>query len=196
MKHPTNRDLFAYWNRQRGENLAPPRNDIEPSAIRKLLGDTFVLSAGAGGIYTFRLAGTRLCAMFGRELKSETFASLWDKPWQTSMRELIHVVMDEKAGVVACASGTAAKDTMLPLKLELLLLPLANEAREDARLIGALVPMEAPYWLGARALGPLSLGMFRHVGPAVEEVRTPRLVSVTGRIGSHGFTVYEGGRAE
>ena len=43
MKHPSNRELFDYWNERRGERLAPERADIEPAAIRHVLGDTFVL---------------------------------------------------------------------------------------------------------------------------------------------------------
>ena len=42
MKHPSNRELFDYWNERRGERLAPERADIEPAAIRQVLGDTFV----------------------------------------------------------------------------------------------------------------------------------------------------------
>src|SRR6202008_4456889 len=43
MKPPSNRELFEYWNLRRGERLAPERGDIEPGAIRSILGDTFVL---------------------------------------------------------------------------------------------------------------------------------------------------------
>ena len=43
MKHPSNRELFDYWNKRRGERLAPERADIEPAAIRHVLGDTFVI---------------------------------------------------------------------------------------------------------------------------------------------------------
>ena len=71
MKHPSSRDLYAYWNERRGSRLAPERADIEPSAIRQVLGDTFVLAADSVAQHPFRLAGTRLCALFGRELKSE-----------------------------------------------------------------------------------------------------------------------------
>ena len=45
MKHPSNRELFEYWNERRGTRLAPERADIDPAAIRKVLGDTFVLEA-------------------------------------------------------------------------------------------------------------------------------------------------------
>ena len=73
MKHPSNRELFAYWNERRGERLAPERADIEPAAIRHVLGDTFVIEMCGSESHLFRIAGTRLCALFGRELKAENF---------------------------------------------------------------------------------------------------------------------------
>ena len=89
------------------------------------------------------------------------------------MRELIAVVMEEKTGVVASVTGATADDTMLAVNLELLLLPLAHDNRSEARVLGALAPMAAPYWLGAKAVGPLTLGMFRHIGAAAEATAAP-----------------------
>ena len=161
----------------------------------RFLGDTFVLEANGSAPPMFRLAGTRLCALFARELKGESFNRLWHKTGQTAVRELISVVMDEKVGVVASVSGATSDDMLLPVSLEMLLLPLASDTRSEARVIGALAPMAAPYWLGAKAVGALSLGMFRHLGPAVDAVAPPRFQAAPGRLIKHGLTVYEGGRA-
>jgi len=195
MKHPSNRELFAYWNERRGTRPAPERADIEPSAIRRVLGDTFVLAADRFAGYPFRLAGTRLCALFGRELKGESFVQLWQRAGQTAMRELIAVVIEEKTGVVASVTGAAANDPLLPIQLELTLLPLAYESRADARVLGAMAPMTVPYWLGAKSVGPLALGMFRHIGAAVDAMPVPRLTPANGRL-RRGLTVYEGGRRD
>jgi hypothetical protein len=193
MKHPTNRQLFAHWSERRGTRLAPERADIDPGAIRQVLGDTFVLAADDFGHYPFRLAGTRLCALFGRELKGESFVALWDRSEQTALRELIAVVIEERAAVVASVTGATREDTLQAAKFELLLLPLAHRSRADARVLGAFAPMSAPYWLGAKTMRPLTLGMFRHVGPAVDAVALPRLTAAAGRR-RHGLIVYEGGR--
>ena len=77
MKHPSNRELFEYWNTRRGRRSAPDRNEIEPGAIRHLLADTFILAFDASGGHPFRLAGTRVCALFGRNLKGASFLDLW-----------------------------------------------------------------------------------------------------------------------
>jgi hypothetical protein len=193
MKHPSNRELFEYWNLRRGERLAPERSDIEPGAIRKILGDTFVLEMSGINTPVFRLAGTRLCALFARELKGESFTRLWEHTGQTAVRELVTVVLDEKVGVVSSVAGATSDDMLQPVNLEMLLLPLAAQSRSEARVIGALAPMAAPYWLGAKAIGALTLGMFRHLGPTVDMAPPPRLRAAAGRL-RHGLTVYEGGR--
>ena len=59
-------ELFQYWNRLRGTRPAPRRTEIEPSDIKTLLADTFILEQDSRGLPVFRLAGTRLCALFGR----------------------------------------------------------------------------------------------------------------------------------
>ena len=53
------------------------RTEIEPADIKTLLADTFILEKDARGEAVFRLAGTRLCAIYGRELKGFAFVSLW-----------------------------------------------------------------------------------------------------------------------
>ena len=73
MKHPSIRELFDYWNKRRGGRPAPERGEIEPGAIRHVLADTFILAFDAGAGHPFRIAGTRVCALFGRELKGAAF---------------------------------------------------------------------------------------------------------------------------
>ncbi len=60
MKHPSNREFYTYWNDKRGAARAPDRSEIEPGAVRGLLGDIFVLSYDATGGFPFRVAGTRV----------------------------------------------------------------------------------------------------------------------------------------
>lgn len=194
MKHQSNRDLFTYWEERRDGRASPERADIDPAAIRHLLGDTFVLEVDGSSQHRFRLAGTRLCALFARELKGESFVTLWRQPDQATIHDLVAVVIDEKVGVVASVTCAPADDRVLSLQLELLLLPLGARTRE-ARLLGALAPMAKPYWLGTKAVGPLTLGIFRHLGAGTEADTAPRVEPGTGRIRG-GLTIYDGGRAD
>ena len=176
MKHPSNRELFDYWNKRRGDRLAPERADIEPAAIRQVLGDTFVLERERHRNHLFRLAGTRLCALFGRELKGESFVKLWQRSGQTAIRELIAVVHGGK-GRRGCQRDRARPPTTRCRRsiwkcccCRCLLVSAARRACS-----GALAPMAAPYWLGAKAIGPLTLGMFRHIGAGARTRRRAAL---------------------
>ncbi len=111
------------------------------------------------------------------------------------MRELIAVVIEEKIGVVASISGATEDQTLAPLSLELLLLPLASRSRTTRACLGAMAPMSAPYWLGVRPIGALTLGMFRRIWPADEAAPPQRLSAPVGRF-KHGLTVYDGGRVD
>src|SRR5207344_3193304 len=104
-----------------------------------------------------------------------------------ALRELIGVVIEERVGVVASITACKADDAMLPISLELVLLPLAYRSKTDARVLGALAPMAAPYWLGAKSIGPLRLGMFRHIGSATDTA-APLFKAAAGRL-RHGLTV-------
>ena len=66
MKHATTRMIFSYWDSLRGERMAPERGEIEPGEIRHVLADTFILEVVERNA-VIRLAGTWICAFFGRE---------------------------------------------------------------------------------------------------------------------------------
>jgi hypothetical protein len=194
MKHASIRELFDYWNTRRGTRAMPDRGDIEPSAIRRVLADTFILAVDSPGGHPFRIAGTRVCAAFGRELKSASFTDLWTAESQEPIRDLLAVVTTEFVGVAAGASGRS--DDGAVLDLEMLILPLAHRNRPDARVLGALVPREVPYWLGVNTLGRLTLGTIRYLGPDTDTRPAPRKplhVQPNARA-RHGLVVYDGGQ--
>jgi hypothetical protein len=194
MKNPSTRELFAYWDERRGGRLAPERGDIEPGAIRRVLGDSFILSFDRSVDHPFRLAGTRVCAIFGRELKGEPFVHLWDSADQAQIRDIITIAADEMTGVVAgavakCANGESTE-------FELLLLPLLRQEQTQVRLLGSMSPIKSPFWLGRHPVASLTLGALRHLDPRTKTTPTPRLIR-----GSQdcehprALTVYQGGRS-
>ena len=53
------------------------------------------------------------------------------------------------------------------------MLPLSHRGRTNARVLGALAPRDAAYWLGACTLGTLTLGTLRYLGPGVDAPAPP-----------------------
>jgi hypothetical protein len=188
MKTAPSRKLFAYWNDRRGSRLAPERGDIEPGAIREILGDSFIITFDPRADHPFRLAGTRVCVLFGLELKGAPFVQLWDQTSRKLIRELTESVAGEAAPVAAGVTARTAEGSRADL--ELLLLPLYHRGRMQVRLLGILAPVVVPYWLGAEHVVTLSLGATRHLGPAIRAIPAPRLVRGTVK---PQLTVYDGG---
>jgi hypothetical protein len=55
----------------------------------------------------------------------------------------------------------------LTCPLELLVLPLAHHGNGGRRMLGSLVPLEQPFWLGTRLAQRLDLGVVRFVAAEV-----------------------------
>lgn len=194
MRHSSTRELFAYWNERRGERPAPERADIDPVAIRHALGDTFILAVDFVDEPRFRLAGTRVCALFCRELKGEAFGALWDEPSRRSMQTLLNAMADENIGAVAGVTGRTADG--VSINLELLMLPLAHQGHARVRALGVLAPIGVPpYWVGEKSVAALELGQILHVGPAIDELGGRRFMTVgPGVRVRRGLMIYQGGR--
>jgi len=146
MKHKSSFELFDYWTEKRGTRAAPSRTDIEPADIRTLLPNVFICDLASDGQLNFRLAGTALCALHGRELKGSAFASLW----------LADGVRN--AGRTGASVATGAMPAVLSLdclsqggrvaQAEMLLLPITGPSGQNDRLIGLLSLFDQPYWIG------------------------------------------------
>ena len=162
MKHTTSRLLFAYWDGVRGDRAAPERAQIEPGRIRHILADTFILGLEADGRATFRLAGTRMCALFGRDLKGALFSDLWPADRRAEPDQLIDLVANDTVAVVAGMLGEA--DLGPVVGLELLLLPLRYGGSTNRRALGALSPSSVPPWLGLAPVHGLTTRSVRVVG--------------------------------
>jgi hypothetical protein len=197
MKLATTRDVFAYWDGLRGRRVAPERGDIAPAAIARALGDVFMLDLEPGFGHPFRLAGTRLCAAFGRELRGSGFFLLWADI--APIRDLMDTLEQEVAGAVGRV--TAKNIEGQTLALEMLLLPLGHRGRMPGRMLGSLAPLEHPYWLGARPLTALRLESLRFLGPHVDTVAAPRFAAPrpvsappAAPAARPAFVVHQGGR--
>jgi hypothetical protein len=183
MKHPSTREFFTYWNEKRADARAPDRTEIEPSAVRHLLGDIFVLSYDAALGYPFRVAGTRVCALLGCDLKDQSFSSLFAPGARREFEDIIAVVTEEMVPAVAGISATAQDGS--PAHLELLLLPFNARANAPLSLTGLLAPFES----ARRLSSDFQLTSWRYLDQPAEKLvpRALRKLKV-----ARGFMVYEG----
>lgn len=198
MKHTSTRALFNHWNELRGRRPAPERSEIDPADIRHALGDALMLAADFADETKFRLAGTRVCALFTREIKGEAFNDLWNEASRQQIEGLLTALTSENIGAVAGVTGRTEDGA--EVELELLLLPLVHAGQARIRALGVLAPLVRPYWLGEQPVVELELRTLRHVGGPQSEFDAPRFGQThfgqaqEGRRMRHGFLVYSGGR--
>lgn len=157
--------LFHYWNRLRNGRPAPRRTEIEPADIKSLLADTFILECDTRGEAVFRLAGTRLCATYGRELKGYSFPLIWAQRDQRIIARLTHGTFHDKSVVVISYEGVTRSGKTN--HFEMVMLPLEG-GHGSPRLLGAITPLTKPYWLGSDPLVEGKIETLRLVDPAKE----------------------------
>ncbi len=158
-------ELFQYWNRLRGDRQAPGRAEIEPADIKTLLPDTFILEEDLGGKPIFRLAGTRLCAIFGRELKGFAFSSLWNDRNRRMVGRLMGYSLHDNAVVVCSFTGTSRNNRSCDF--EIIMLPLRNSG-EGVRVLGAIISVDRPFWIGVDPIVDCRMNTMRLVDPERE----------------------------
>ena len=159
--------LFHYWNRLRDGRAAPKRTDVEPADIKSLLADTFILERDSRGEAVFRLAGTRLCAIYGRELKGFSFPSLWREKDRRLMARIADGVFSQKSVAVVCYEGMTAGGRSNPF--ELLALPLEG-GLDNPRGLGIVSTSTRPFWFGADPIVEARIDSVRVVDPDREPV--------------------------
>ncbi len=198
MQQTTSKQLYAYWDRVRNGRRAPQRFEIEPAKIAPLLPETFIAEcAGSRGV-RFRLAGTKICEQFGRELRGIEFLSLWKPDDQEALASLLRSILTGAAiGEVVFQAHT---EENRQAKFELLLMPLIHTGHTVNRLLGAISAIDPPFWLGASPLLRQEIIKFDLHWPD----GAPAFIAACGtargrhatefvRTGRQRFRVYEGG---
>jgi hypothetical protein len=190
----------------RAGRLAPQRLEIEPSRIAGILSETFMLERIDTQAYRFRLAGTRLCELFGSELRGRNFLDDWSENDRNVLARHLATVCEQGAGAVLALEGSS--DPRHRVELEAILLPLVHDGHRIVRIIGAMSPTSRPYWLDSEPLTSRRLKRHELVWPdgrphsVVERLgrqapflgaRAQMRIVKTGR---RQFRVFEGGRAD
>ena len=155
--------LFQYWNRLRAGTPAPRRTQIEPSDIREVLSQTFILETSTQSAdMTFRVAGTAISNLFGRPLRNTAIRGLFSEAQKPVVSRLLRNSCQDHLVVVLGLDATtpSGRNTLL----EILVLPLQNEA-EGYRLLGCITPLQYQFWHGLEPVTSVNVQSIRVVNP-------------------------------
>ena len=204
MKQRTSQLLLQYWNTVRGDRMAPHRFDIEPAQIAGILPETCILERSANGSCQFRLAGTRICDQFGRELRGVAFERLASEADRPVIEEMFAAITDQ--GAIGVLELTATDTEGRSLHFEALILPLLHVSGTVSRYLGAISPIKPPAWIGTSPLVPGPLASHEllwadgrpHAVIESTNRQAPFMPAMAGarivRFDRRQFRVYDGGR--
>ncbi len=201
MKHKKTIELYRYWNRLRGSDPAPKRCDLDPHDIPGLLGDLFILERKTPVQYSFRLAGTRMCAAFGQELRHQEFNSMWKDQDRESIESVLYTITEDASTAILGIQGISANGHSLPL--EILLLPLYQTAGKLNRIVGTFLPLKSAFWIGTQPLIQQKIRSLRLIMPHEHADFQREAIRVNARTGfgqstprrtAVNLTVIKGGR--
>jgi len=174
MKHKTSEKLYQYWNHVRGERAAPNRFEIEPSKFAGILPTTFILERHSAEVYRFRLAGTRMCEIFGNELRGTDFLEGWPSDDCLLLIRNLSILTNQAATALIRFQATARDEQAI--EFELLLLPLFHTQKKIDRILGCCSPLDGPGWLSDKPLLSKRLTAIELVWPSLNpQTSTPHM---------------------
>lgn len=190
-------DALAYWDGLRNGRLLPSRGDLDPEALIDFLGHSALLERPRPGTIRIRLAGGRLNAIMGLELRGMPLRALFDLNHRSRMVASADAALATPSVMLA---SLAERDGADRPSVQAILLPLTDsegEARRALMVLGqgaSRVPARSPCRWRVMDLGHIPLGPAPLLTqtPDAKVPATPR--PMTGR-GRPVLRVIEGGRA-
>jgi hypothetical protein len=161
MRHKNSIEIFNYWDEIRGSHDAPLRSQVEPAVVSRVLSELFILEATASDMPRFRLAGTRICSIFGRELREESFATLWAGSQPDDPVRIANGVMAHAVPALINATGYSISGRHLAFEVVMMPLRSSRDGESCDRLLGCLSPALNSTWLGGEPLEFLALDRSR-----------------------------------
>ncbi len=136
IEHAGTKAVYDYWNAIRQGKQAAPRDAIDPCALRSHLPQIFILQKHDDDHLTFRLAGTGLCAIFGREFRDQNIFSMFTGDCAESARSLLQqIITGPRVGLLSTTGYTIDKREA---EFEMLMLPLMDHKENVCRILGSL----------------------------------------------------------
>lgn len=157
MRHPHSIKLFEYWRSLKNDSTAPMRYDVDPTQITKLLPDIFICDLNPERA-AIKLAGSRLCTLFDRELRHVDLAMLFSPKDQATPTSICKTIANDEIPALFGLMGHAMDER---LSIECLLLPLKDKEEKISSIMGIISPLSNPPWIGHKPLLGFEVLSFR-----------------------------------
>lgn len=129
--------LYAYWEKERGDRALPSRTDIDPAALRFLLGHLILVDVLRDPLqFRVRLQGTEVEWWMGGDLTGKALDQLQSPALRALALECLKTAVERAAPFCKLGEETVGD---LPRRYEALLLPLANDGASVNMVLAAVL---------------------------------------------------------
>jgi hypothetical protein len=198
MLHPGSRQLFRYWETLRAEKAYPRREDVDFAAIKTVMPDLVVIERDhLRKSFRYRLAGSRVCALFGSNLTGKDLFANWDHFETDVIRRHLEITLTRFQPAVIRMRLTT--DHEQQLAAELVVLPVQMQNSNRVQLIGGMFPFRPVGSMGhisivSRELVSARIIWTEHQGTVPTQPETP-FQDADDRPFSRNFRLIDGGLA-
>lgn len=130
--------ILSYWDSLSADSAVPAASAVDPRALKSHLPDLFMIERLDRAVFAFRLAGTRMCQRFGRELRDHDFVRLFPAAQQGDVLAQLTSALQTGESLVLDARAATLDGTIVAA--EIVLMPLTDAEGRVVRLLGALLP--------------------------------------------------------
>lgn len=168
----------TYWRSLRTDNGVPLRSQINPQELRPVLSNVFILERIAPGLAKFRIAGSRMTALAGIEVRGMPITSFVRSPHRAVCSEAIETCLQNPAIVdIPILVRDLQHGPTLPGSIRLF--PMTCDLGRVSRILGVL-DVEGPIQSEAHRIDmtgfqvrDLEAEIPRHPAPLVECAEAP-----------------------
>ncbi|MGO8917074.1 MAG: PAS domain-containing protein [Stellaceae bacterium] len=136
---PLLRELYAYWRLKRAARRMPPRRQIDPTEVPRLLPHLVISeSVEDGRRFRYRLAGTAIARAIGIDPTGRCVEEVANGSYRDYINELHRAVWRERVPVFAASAFVSAKRGKTYFARRLLL-PLSEDDHAVHQLLSMVI---------------------------------------------------------
>jgi hypothetical protein len=191
--HPGSRQLFSHWEKLRAERACPTREEFEFGPIKHQMPDMMVIDRDfLRNSFKYRLAGSRACSLFNRNLTSTDVMAGWDRFETDVIARHLNTVLNQKQPAVIRMRLTTDRNQVVAA--ELIALPVKMRGSQRMQIIGGIFPFRASQSLGHFTIVRQELVSARVIWTEHETESADISVSPPVPSSTRNFTLIDGGR--
>lgn len=160
--HPGTRNLYRYWEAIRAESAAPNRDDLDLTQISTIVPNLLMLERDhMRQTYKWRLAGTKICQLYRKELTATDALAGWDSFERDTIKKLLDTVVTSLQPCLIRFRLTTTTDQVIGA--EMIGMPLHARNGSRFHVFGGIFPFRDAASIGYDGIKQMELSGARTI---------------------------------